>query len=181
MWLLEQFPPGYSGYAVELGACDGTFISNTRLLEEQGWTVLCIEPNPLHQEALRKTRKLVFQCACNSAPEVLIKMWDNTAVSGRTQTSVQKNDGWIEFEATVLTLDQCLMIAGFPRLDVLSLDVDGIEREIIDGFNIDKWRPRAVIIEGYACGRLEPFLSRGYTQIGIRADDNRLLLRAEGL
>ena len=47
-WILKQFPEGFRGYAVEIGALDGQYISNTWLLEQNGWTCLCIEPNPTH-------------------------------------------------------------------------------------------------------------------------------------
>jgi FkbM family methyltransferase len=181
IWLLEQFPEGYKGYAVELGAVDGTYISCTKLLEERGWEVLCIEPNPFHQKELRAARKLVLQCACDNAPRVSAMMWENAQVLGRTLTGFSDAGPHhdIQFNATVLTLDQCLMVVGFPSLDVLVLDVDGVERRIIDGFDIDRWKPKAVIIEGDASGRLDPFLERGYKQVGVRMDDNRLLLRGE--
>lgn len=175
-WLLLQFPEDYRGYAVELGAADGTFISCTKLLEERGWTCLCIEPNPRHQEALRRDRKLVLTCACDSAPEVRRKMYEYPNIEGNTWTGTDNREGSKEFEVTVLTLEQCLAVANFPRLDVLVLDVDGLERRIIDGFDIDRWKPKAVIIEGDKDGRLDPFLSRGYRQIYQGIDDNRYMV-----
>ena len=35
-WILSQFPDGYMGTAVELGALDGHYVSNTLLLEQKG-------------------------------------------------------------------------------------------------------------------------------------------------
>jgi len=185
LWLIDQFPQGFTGYAVELGALDGTTISCTKLLEERGWTVLCIEPNPRHQSALRSSRRLVMTCACDREPSVKATMWEDPTTPGFTLTSLQPDGvavirdrtAWTSFVTTVLTLDQCLMVAGFPSLDVLVLDVDGIEARIIQGFDIDRWNPKAVIVEGEADDRLVPFLSRGYKQVGIRPDDNRLLVR----
>jgi len=181
LWLLGQFPPGFKGYAVELGALDGVYLSCTMLLEERGWTCLCIEPNPRHQKALRDNRNLVLTCACDYQPQISVPMWENHRVSRHTQTSLDfKNAAWeVNFETTVLTLDQCLTISGFPRLDALVLDVDGYERRVLMGFDIDRWHPKAVIIEGESGGRLKPFLSRGYVEVGQRKDDNRLLVRKE--
>jgi FkbM family methyltransferase len=181
LWLLEQFPADFKGYAVELGALDGVNLSCTLLLEEKGWDVLCIEPNPRHQKALRDNRKRVLTCACDYQPRITAPMWENHRVPDRTQTSLNLDHAaWeVEFGSTVLTLDQCLMISGFPRLDALVLDVDGYERRVLMGFDIDRWNPKAVIIEGESGGRLKPFLSRGYVEVGRRMDDNRLLLRQE--
>lgn len=176
-WLLEQFPDDFTGYAVELGALDGTYISCTRLLEERGWDVLCIEPNPRHQEALRACRKRVLTCACVESPRPLMTMWEWPGIVGNTLTSETPSSGASVFVVTGLTLDQCLMVSRFPRLDVLVLDVDGKETEILRGFDVERWKPKAVIIEGDADGRLQPFLSRGYRQVGVRTDDNRLLVK----
>jgi len=179
LWLLSQFPEGYQGYAVELGALDGTYISNTRLLEEKGWTCLCIEPNPRHQEALRRDRKLVLTCACDSEPKVREYMYEPPGILNNTLARFEGDSHASEFPATVLTLDQCLEVVAFPRLDVLSLDVDGIEHRIIEGFDIERWMPKAVIIEYDGDDRLGPFLHRGYKQVGVGSDDNRYLIRGD--
>ncbi len=146
-WILKQFEPDFKGYACELGAHDGSHKSNTRLLEEKGWTVLCIEPNPRHQKALRETRKLVMTCACAAEPQVRAPLYEATQIFMQTCASIQQKHPGTESEVTVLTLDQCLMVADFPRLDVLSLDVDGIESDILLGFDIKRWDPKVVVIE----------------------------------
>lgn len=196
MWLLEQFPPGFTGYGVELGAVDGTFISCTKLLEERGWNILCIEPNPRHQQALRACRKNVLTCACSRFPDSMVLMYEHTGIEGGTLSSMDEGalkywgygqgttKDWKTFGATVLTLDQCLMVSNFPRLDVLVLDVDGRESDIIEGLDIDKWKPKAVIVEGGGNDgdrreRLMHFLERGYEEVGVKQDDNRLLVRKD--
>lgn len=178
VWLLEQFPADFKGYACELGALDGTYLSCTKLLEEKGWTCLCIEPNPRFQEVLRAARKLVLTCACDYHSQPSVPMWENHRAFKRTQTSLNpKFAAWeVEFQTTVLTLDQCLMVANFPRLDALVLDVDGYEPRVIMGFDIDRWKPKAVIIESDLNGRLDPFLQRGYRQVYRGTDDNRYLV-----
>jgi FkbM family methyltransferase len=155
-WIDLQFPPDFKGYAVELGALDGVNLSNTLHLEQRGWTVLCIEPNPRHHEALTKNRKLVMRCACDSEPRVRAKLFEVAQIEGDTYTALRfDNPYWkvppqgfkATYETTVLTLDQCLVVAGFPRLDVLSLDVDGLEREILIGLDVPKWKPKVVVVE----------------------------------
>ena len=177
-WLLTQFPEGFTGYAVELGAVDGTYISCTRLLEEKGWTCLCIEPNPEHQQELRACRKMVLTCACDGQPRETAKLYVDTGTQGGTLSHIYDYEpGWAEYDATVLTLDQCLMVSNFPRLDVLVLDVDGREAQILDGFTIERWKPSAVIIEHDLYDRTGRFYRLGYKRVGSGSDGNVYLTK----
>lgn len=179
-WLLGQFPADYKGYAVELGAVDGLFINCTKMLEERGWECLLIEPNPVHQSVLRAHRRNVLTCACDSQPREYADIWFNDACLGKTQGNLDVDGGgWRKESVTVLTLNQCLMVANFPRLDVLVLDVDGAEDRIVQGFDIDFWKPKCVIIEHDNPDRTGPFYDRGYKNVGSRADGNVLLLRGD--
>ena len=178
VWALNHFPEGYAGYAVELGALDGVYLSNTRILEEKGWNVLCIEPNPTHHQALSRNRKNVFRCACDRVPKVRAPLYQMGTGPQATYTSVRPQDGSpAVVETAVLTLDQCLMVAGFPRLDVLSLDVDGIERDVLAGFDLARWRPRLIIIEEHTDGEMADVL-HGY-RIETRSGENGCYVRAQ--
>lgn len=155
-WAYHLLPEGTPGYACELGALDGVYLSNTLLLEQKGWTVLCIEPSPVHHEALAKNRKLVLRCACDQEPKARSTLYQMGHWGHATHAILRPERDWpsahqlghtTEFPTTVLTLDQCLEIVGFPRLDVLSLDVDGIERSILAGFDLKRWSPLGIIIE----------------------------------
>lgn len=142
-WILKQFPDGYVGKAVELGALDGRYLSNTLLLEERGWDCLCIEPNPRHYAALTKNRKRVLRCACASEPAVSQGLTEDRTAIGFTKSSL----GAGPVTVTVLTLDQCLILSGFQTLDVLSLDTDGSDMDILAGFTVLAWSPKAMILE----------------------------------
>ena len=155
-WILSKYPADYKGYAVELGAVDGIYLSNTLALEDKVWKVLCIEPNPRHHAALTKNRKLVMRCACDKKPRIRAKLYEASGIAGDTYAALRfdnprwgKPAGGIQqtYETTVLTLDQCLVCVGFPRLDVLVLDVDGLEEAILSGLNLEKWKPGILIVE----------------------------------
>jgi|TARA_R110000765_G_scaffold121857_1_gene218194 FkbM family methyltransferase len=51
---------GDSGYFVDIGAHDGKDGSNTYALEKAGWKGLCVEPSPVHQEALLEHRSCII-------------------------------------------------------------------------------------------------------------------------
>lgn len=175
-WILKQFPEGYVGTAVELGALNGIYLSTTYLLEQAGWRCLAIEPNPLWWGSLIQNRRLPMCCSC----------WKEAIMGARVE-----NDGvWRDTKSTtywdepgpglVLTLDQCLQLAGFAQLDVLSLDVDGPEMDILDGFTFERWKPKALVIEVTGGGERERpvVLPPNYRQVGMIAD-NALFLRED--
>ena len=50
----------------------------------------------------------------------------------------------------VTTLDAILRDANAPRpLDFISIDVEGHEIEVFDGFDLDHWRPRLILVEDH--------------------------------
>lgn len=51
---------GENGYFVDIGAHDGKDESNTYALEKAGWKGLCVEPSPVHQEALLEHRSCII-------------------------------------------------------------------------------------------------------------------------
>jgi FkbM family methyltransferase len=188
--ILLQFPDDFTGYACELGALDGRLLSNTLMLEEKGWTVLCIEPNPKHWDELARNRRLIQHYACSSAnaddvpmyePPVLGSTWTTldhgpmSELSRRLHPHVDIPSLPVSFTAQVRTLDHCLAEARFPRLDVLSLDVDGLELEILKGLT---WNPTVVCVEA-TTHPSDPvyhhLLERGYRQLRYIAGGNMIL------
>jgi len=146
-WLHEH------GYACELGAHDGTSGSNTLLLEKHGWTVLFIEPIPETSTIGRAVRKLWRNVACGAedldhqvfhvcdgcAPGSSLKLSSQHLAMG----AVPRRDIYV----SVRRLDRVLEEAGFPRLDYLSLDVEGYETEVLKGFDPERWQTQVMSVE----------------------------------
>jgi FkbM family methyltransferase len=158
--VLEQFPTNFVGYAVELGAADGLYLSNTYGLEKVGWKVLCIEPFQKYYKELVKNRPITLNVACasyNLDPQPLL-VYSRTEGQEPVTSLWGLDDDFIEHfcpdakkESEELvdtkTLDWCLETVGFPRLDFLSLDVDGIEVDVLNGFDIKRWGPTIAAVE----------------------------------
>jgi hypothetical protein len=45
------------------------------------------------------------------------------------------------------TLDDILAEANAQSIDFVSIDVEGHELDVLDGFNLSRWRPRLILIE----------------------------------
>jgi len=161
--VLKLFPNGYVGTAVEVGAGDGKTLSNTLLLEENGWNVLCVEPNPDLAEDLIKTRKHVVLCAClghegeedfysyanpgGAHREVVATVGDLDEDFRERFCSAASHHATIR-KVRVTTLDSLLEAWDHKDpIDFVSIDVDGREPEVLKGFNLKRWKPTYMLIE----------------------------------
>jgi FkbM family methyltransferase len=147
--VLPQF-----GYAVDVGANDGIFASNTHWLEVAGWNVLCIEANPLLEEDGRKYRKLWRVAACGAedieqAPFTYCGGYPYPSASGLVIDPRYGNDAspMGTVQTVVRRLDRLVEEAGFPGLDYVSIDVEGYELEVLKGFDIERWKPKIIVCE----------------------------------
>lgn len=157
------FPPDYVGVAVEVGAGDGLALSNTLKLERAGWTVLCIEPDPMLVPALVAARLRVLSEACSDHDgEADFYQYDlpSSIYHNGVLGTLGPVTPW--FEAILLpnlesvpvvsrikcrTLNAMLDEANLGPIDFVSIDVDGQEMKVLSGWDIQRWRPRFVMIE----------------------------------
>jgi FkbM family methyltransferase len=164
------FDGARSGFFVEVGANQPKFASQSWHLEQLGWSGILIEPQPELAAALRATRRAkVFAVACSS-PENAgrhlplhvagpLSSLDpkRMAPGARTERVTQ---------VPVRTLDDILFEARAPvRFDLLSLDVEGHEIEVLNGFDIGRWQPRLVLLEDHVINLAK---HRFLTKLGYR-------------
>jgi len=156
--IVKEIFGDYTGYAVEAGAFDGVFESTTLALEKVGWKVLLIEPIPDAFESLLSNRNndycLQYALGASNEDDVPFEVFNNWY--GASISSLKPDERILKGFApdkkeTILvkqkTLDFCLDLVKFPKLDILSLDVEGGELEALKGFDIDRWKPTMLIIE----------------------------------
>jgi FkbM family methyltransferase len=139
------------GYFVEVGAYRPELWSQTFDLEQRGWTGVLVEPQPQLAAELKSGRSAkVFAEACsarrNSGKRLELKLADGqSSLESKFNAAGVKSHGVIE--VPVRTLDEILIEAGAPQLDFLSIDVEGHELDVIDGFDLARWRPGLILIE----------------------------------
>jgi FkbM family methyltransferase len=171
--LSEQFfGHAQSGYFVEVGANDPRIGSQTWRLEQAGWEGVLVEPQPDLADELRQRRRAhVFAVACSSpanAGRVMpfyVAGWMSALDRERMAPGAAPHD---VIAVPVMTLDQILHEAQAPeRIDFVSIDVEGHELEVLEGFDLARWRPRLILVEDHV-GNLKKlrFLRRaGYRLI----------------
>lgn len=149
----EFFGQRSDGFFVEVGANDPVKFSQTWLLERLGWTGLLVEPLAERCARLRpaRPRSRVHQVAVG-AP----------AQRGHLELQVPPDDMFASLcprekaplavkteRVQVKTLDDVLASKGDPTVDFLSIDVEGLELEVLQGFALARHRPRLLLMEDH--------------------------------
>jgi FkbM family methyltransferase len=179
--LLKHIPQR-GGFFVELGANDGVSQSNTYYFERyRGWRGILIEPVPELYEQCRKNRpnSRAFNCACVNSDYTADRidlLCDNlkSAVKGAREglcspggtNSVDAHSvGHNTVSVPTATLSQLLDTCGSPEVDILSLDVEGYELQVLKGLDMERHRPKFMLIELNHREEVEAYLCKWYDRI----------------
>ena len=143
------------GYFIEVGANEPTQSSQTWHLERKGWRGLLVEPIPELCKELRRQRphSAVVQAACG-APEQRGLATLHVA-EGLARSTLERNTAALNVKFTrtetvaVKTLDDILEELKPMRVDFVSIDVEGLQLNVLRGFNLQKYHPRLLLVEDY--------------------------------
>ena len=159
--IYELFFGHTPGFLVEIGAYDGITYSNTSGLLEAGWAGLLVEPVPefynLSVKRYYNYKRVELANRGISGTSGVMRMnLSGPLTSGSTQIQERYlNLSWAKkyltptkIEVPVETLTKTFEEFQVPEnLDLLVVDVEGLETEVISSLNWDKYHPRMVIIE----------------------------------
>lgn len=149
----DYFKGKTDGVFLEAGANDPKGLSQTWLLEKRGWTGVLVEPVPECCDKLRAERpgSKVFQKALGSPSQrgilKLVIPSGLTALAAALSEGEKAGEGDRVIEAELITLTEVLDQAGVKHLDYLSLDLEGMELEALQGLDFTRFRPDVVIVE----------------------------------
>lgn len=159
------------GFYVDVGAHDGVTDSNTLHFEQLGWRGICIEPHQSFYPQLVKNRPRATCLDC--------AIWDEELES--VDFHVTAVGGWSRIGGPLPNADHRIVGIQHPHtrilnnvlqeydapapFDLLSVDVEGTEWHILNGFNLDKYRPRIVIIEDLERKKQFDTFFKGYTGV----------------
>jgi len=164
--VLEVVPTKENGFFIEAGAWDGEQLSNTLYLETAlGWTGLLIEPNlGVYQQLLGKQRNAHTINSCLSPNRKAQKVRFDTAdvfggIDDGNKYLEMKRNTWgntglkVKEIAREIIIVQCfplyslLLALGNPRVDFFSLDIEGLELDVLKTIPFDKVDIRVFLVE----------------------------------
>lgn len=134
------------GTFLELGAMDGVLYSNTKTLEDRGWTGYLIEPDPVSFSKLPKNRpnsKCFNVAIAQERGKIDMRMGNKIHAVTAVDDGMAKGfrDKWHKNSQTI-SVDCCpisdlIKFEEVPRLNFWSLDVEGREFDVLSTFD---WR-----------------------------------------
>jgi len=190
--ILDQvFRHQTQGFYIEVGAFDGVLLSNTFYFEQIGWSGILIEPilPACHKACESRPSSRVVHAACSKRGHrgttrftiakgvpVLSFMTGDTQHARRCESEGAE---LIEIDVPVVSLDTIIqaekkdpLIGKGPwapnegwRIDFVSIDVEGAEMDVLDGFDLKRFKPKVLVIENEreSGAVVEPYLrDRGY-------------------
>lgn len=183
------------GFYIEVGAFDGENLSTTYALESVGWTGLLVEPLPARFDQCVKNRpkSRVVRAAVGArgatgsvqfeALESQIDPMADLASSIRLpkiqqELAAHAQAATRKVEAPLTTLARLLDEPSSPpsppshslRIDIAVIDVEGFERDVLDGLELERFRPRVLFVEdltgGAETAAAEILHSAGFIETG---------------
>jgi FkbM family methyltransferase len=159
--ILADLFPQRDGFCVEVGANDGVEASNTFYFEKIGWEGILVEADPALAELCRQRRpRFVTEEAAAVAPGgpptvtfQIVQGNDKVSSVSFSDTQRQQIEKWMgDFQTqpvtvSARTLDDILTGHAAPTLDFITIDVEGYEWDVLQGFDIERWNPKVVILE----------------------------------
>ena len=149
---------------LEFGATDGFELSNTHMLENKlYWKGVLSEPSPQWHKSLKENRnnsKIITKCIWKNSGEkldffmseigtysTLNDFIDSDIKSMPANNEFRKKNGKLITVETISLNDVMKKYFNNVCPSYISIDTEGSEYEILESFNLDKYRPKLFTIE----------------------------------
>jgi FkbM family methyltransferase len=174
------------GFFVEVGALDGIRFSNTYSFELEGWSGVCVEPHPEYFALLERNRPnshCIESAAGNREGFVEFYAEPRGEFSTLVREIVEderyesKMAGYKKIEVPISSLTRILEDVESPSpIDIVSIDVEGAELSVLEGFDFSYYNPRVLIIEANGSGAnksIDKYMkNKGYHKSGRLFSNN---------
>ena len=153
MILRSIFDDKKEGFYVDVGAFHPKLYSNTYYFYKRGWRGINIEPNPGANFGIRKG-DINLKCGIGLRQRKYQQFKDGAL----------NKFGEIGKDVEIRKLDDVLQEHKVKKIDFLSVDTEGMDLEVLQSNNWEKYRPEVVLVEEEKAGK---FLEkRGYELVG---------------
>jgi FkbM family methyltransferase len=169
--LREIISPKYNdGFFVDVGAYHPTKLSNTYALYKRGWRGINVDMDPIKIETFKLARAIDVNICAAVSNEKSLKDAFNFSKYGLGSTidltvaQATKAEPVSVRRVETSTLNEILMSSKFAdkEIDLLSIDVEGHDYQVLTSLNIERYKPKIIIIESSVPNLKEFFKSPIY-------------------
>ena len=165
---LAALLPDKAGVYVDVGAHHPKRYSNTYLLFKKGWHGINIDPNPHTIGLFNKARPNDINIECGVAGKegtLTYYQFSDPAVNSFSEEEAKRwmNKSWLQYlgtkEVEVQPLRQLLNNLPNPptHIDLLNIDTEGMDVEVLQSNDWQKYQPRVIVIESGCFDASKPF------------------------
>lgn len=166
----DFFQDRRDGFFVDIGCAWPVKNSNTYYLEKHlGWKGIGVDGLPDFAPGWRESRPqstflnyLVTERSDRQEKFFKVAVW---GLSTAEKDVAKDLNVAREIEVPGITLDDLLERQGVKEIDLLSIDVEGHQRSVLAGFDLQRWKPKLVCIEDEGPVSVAWFKQRGYAPI----------------
>jgi len=169
MVLARVFENKSSGVYVDVGAHHPTRFSNTYMFYLRGWSGVNVDGMPGSMDVFRKLRRrdTNIEALISSKPgELTYHLFNDPAMNTCDPEIARQRDGLENFRITgtrtikAATLEAILegSLGDRRKIDFLSVDVEGMDLDVLQSNNWRKFRPTVILAEDYGLTDLEATL-----------------------
>jgi FkbM family methyltransferase len=172
---LKEYLNTPNGFFIEAGANNGVDQNNTKIFEDLfGWKGLLVEPSISAYEACKQNRpnSIVINAALSSKDNIeIVGDFDGHLMSSIDGKRRSNPNSMVMIKTRTLT--SILKEHNIKNIDFISLDVEGFEFDVLNGFDFNIWKPSYILIEinGDDKTIIDPYLKQfGYKAIRNLSD-----------
>jgi len=156
--VVQRLVPGArKGFYVEVGCHHPFRFSNTYLFYKNGWRGICIDPLPGTKKMFNRfrPRDITLEMGVNEqAGHLTYYMFNEPALNTFDASVARDRNGSKDYRITGEKLVEVKrlgdILSGFndlPAIDILSVDVEGLDLQVLKSNDWDRFRPRIIIAE----------------------------------
>lgn len=140
------------GFYIDIGCQHPTFNNNTYLLFKRGWSGINIDLDQKNIDLFDIVRpKDINICACvssNIAEKDLFFFHEGSPINTLERKTLLNKDNFIIKKIKTNTLNNILSkLDDLKKIDYMNVDVEGHELNILNSFDLDKYKPLVISVE----------------------------------
>ena len=150
-----------NGLYVDIGAYSPTECSNTYSFYKQGWHGINVDATPgvIDSFKLLRSRDINLNLAIgNNTEDIVFYSWGTPCVFNTADPSIVKERNAILGKKAVENTVKCITLAELldthlpknTKIDFLTIDVEGLDFDVLKSNNWHRYRPELVVAEVYA-------------------------------